>query len=207
MPSDSTRHFLGKPFRVAWYTGRRMKRKVKRVMRRAFRRWLVRPRPPKFDELAWIQPIRIGFYVGANLNLIDGSSIWTQSTAEVLHADPRTGVVIPLRAVDRRHVITGALRRLERVALLDSTWFRRGRTLTHAEAVRSLAWMEARRPFHIVLLRGYELCLEAIQNGSFSGQLWSAYILEPERDINDPVYVAGMDAIARASHRVIVQTE
>src|SRR5438105_3175500 len=155
---------LIKPFRVAKYTALRTKRRLRRAARRSLRwvrRKINRPRPPALVEAAWSQEIRVAFYVGANLNIIDGSSVWTQSTAEALHADSRLGIVMPLRFGDMRPVITGSLRSLDRVALVDSTWFRTYRSMSSEEAIDAIRWLDELRRFDVVILRGYELCLTA----------------------------------------------
>ncbi|HJT37484.1 MAG TPA: glycosyltransferase [Actinomycetota bacterium] len=199
-----------KPFRVAKYTALRTKRRARRVARRAVRwvrRKINKPKPPSFIEAAWSREIRVAFYVGANLNIIDGSSVWTQSTAEALHADPRLGIVMPMRYGDMRPVITGSLRSLERVALVDSTWFRTYRSMSSEEAIECIRWLDGMRRFDVVILRGFELCLTAARKGGFGDRLWSSYILEPERDVNDPEHIAGLNEIVRASRYIVVQTD
>ena len=151
--------------------------------------------------------MRAAFYVPADLNIIDGSSVWAQSTAEVLHADERLGVVMPLRAADRRHVITDALRRLDRVALVDGAWFRAYRRMTTQEAVRALRWLDSSDRFDVVIARGFEVCSVAVESGAFAGRLWSAYVLEPERDADDPSHCAALQRIVAGSRFVIAQTE
>jgi glycosyltransferase involved in cell wall biosynthesis len=190
-----------------------VKRALLSTARRAHRRALraVRRRGPAAAPpaaRAWSQPIRVGMYVAANLNVIDGSSVWLQSTAHVLHTDERTGVIIPLRAPDRRPVLTGGLRSLDRVALVDSKPFRRsGGTLTTEEAVEMLEALDERSPFHAVILRSYAVCREAVRRGAFPGRLWAALILEPELDASDPGYRRGMRDIAAAARYVVCQTD
>ena len=164
-------------------------------------------RPPTSPRFAPSVSIRAAFYVPADLNIIDGSSVWAQSTAEVLHADERLGVVMPLRAADRRLVITGALRGLDRVALVDGAWFRAYRRMTTQEAVRALRWLDESDRFDVVIARGFEVCSVAVASGAFAGRLWSAYALEPERDLDDPAHRAALQRIVAGSRFVIAQTE
>ena len=153
--------------------------------------------------------LRLLFFTMANLNIIDGSSIWMHSVAETLHVDPRTSTTILLRAPETRDVITRGLHRLARVELVDP------RSLKHADpagltvplAVDALHRLDEARPFDAVILRAYEVCLEAVRTGAFGGRLWSCYILEPERDVSDPAYLAGMTRIAEASRQVVCQSE
>lgn len=153
--------------------------------------------------------LSILFYTMANLNLIDGSSIWMHSVAETLHVDHRLQVTIPLRTPERRDVVTRALRRLERVELVDPRELggRDPGGMSVVDSVTALERLDAKRRHDIVLLRAYDLCLEAVRRGRFSGRLWSCYILEPERDIADPAYLAGMTRIAEASRHVVCQSE
>ena len=202
---ERTVKLLTKPFRVVFYSSLRLARFIVERMVGLVGR--LSSTPPTFAEKAWSQDLVMALYVGGNLNLIDGSSVWTQTTAEVLHADPRVGVIMPLRFADKRPVITGALRRLDRVALIDSGWFRKGRGLRVDESVELIRWLDTRHPFDGVILRGYAHCLIAAKKHAFDGRLWSAYILEPERDPNDPEHLEGLRTIARASRYVLVQTE
>jgi glycosyltransferase involved in cell wall biosynthesis len=156
-----------------------------------------------------VRPIRVGFYTPANLNLIDGSAIWVQSVAETLHVDPRVDMTIPLKVTDQRDVVTGLLRRLDRVRLIPPA-FAKPRTraaMTHDEALDLLERLDAAKPFDILLLRAYELCLAAVKRERFRGRLWSCYILEPEKDIASADYIDGMAEIARGSQHVVCQSE
>jgi hypothetical protein len=77
----------------------------------------------------------ICFYSPANLNNMDGSAIWIQAVAETLHVDPDLEITLPLRAMERRTTITGPLRRLDRVELLDPRALgRRGDVLAESSA-------------------------------------------------------------------------
>ncbi len=222
----------GRIGRVIRFTSRRMMRKargwdkrfrrrvrpVSQPLRRAYARAAafvralagiaLHPGEPSRDHRAFHQPIRVALYSPSSFNTIDGSSVWLQSTARSLHEDARLGIVVPLRAEDTRGVFTDALRRLDRVALVDSARFRLGaKGLDVAALMRMLRWLDARVRFDVVILRSYRVCLAAARAGSFAGRLWSAYIWEPELDTRDAGYVDGMRAIARASRYVVVQTD
>ncbi len=152
---------------------------------------------------------RICLYSPANLNNVDGSTIWVQTVAETLHAGPGNRITIPLRAAERRTTITGLLRRLDRVDLLTpgDLGFRRVATLTEAQALDAIEALDAERPFDVILLRSFELSLAAARRPRFHGRLWSAYILEPERDPGSAAYLAEMAEIAEASRYVVSQSE
>ena len=148
-------------------------------------------------------------YSPANLNQVDGSTIWTRSAAETLLTDPRVHVTIPLRNPIRRTVITGALARDPRVELVDihPRIAARQLGLSTTQALDLIERLDRTRPFDALILRSYALCERAIERTSLHGRLWSTYILEPERDPGDPEYRAGMGRIAAASRHVIVQSE
>jgi glycosyltransferase involved in cell wall biosynthesis len=148
-------------------------------------------------------------YSPSNMNQIDGSTIWVQSVTQTLLADPAIEVTIPLRSPVRRDVMTGALRRLERVRLVDMHPRLAARTLglTTTGALDLIERLDRARPFDAILLRSLQLCLVAADRPSLRNRVWSCYILEPERDPDDPAYREQMRRIAEASKYVIVQSE
>jgi glycosyltransferase involved in cell wall biosynthesis len=153
--------------------------------------------------------VRVLFYSPANLNVIDGSAIWVEAVAATLVAGPDVWLTIPLRATERRTLITDALRRLPRVEVLPLETFRRTARFP-LEIERALDWIEqldADEPFDLLLLRGFELCRAAIGRPRLRDRIWSAYILEPERDTESPSHLADLGRIARHSARVVSQSE
>ncbi|MBI2776430.1 MAG: glycosyltransferase family 4 protein [Chloroflexi bacterium] len=153
---------------------------------------------------------RVCLYSPADLNLVSGSSIWVQSVAETFHAGPDVEVVLPLRAPERRRLITDLLRRLPRVELVDPRRQRRfvpPTGLYSTEALDLIETLDREAPFDAIVLRSFPYCLAAIERPQIRDRLWSTYILEPERDIEDPAHVAQLAAIAEASRYVLVQSE
>jgi len=156
------------------------------------------------------RPIRVCLYSPADLNLVIGSSIWVQAVAEALHAGPRVHVTLPLRSLERRRILTDALRRLPRVELVDPRRQRRWvppSGLYSTEALDLIETLHREDPFDAIVLRSFAYCLAAIERPALRERLWSTYILEPERDIEDPAHVAQLTAIADASRYVVVQSE
>jgi glycosyltransferase involved in cell wall biosynthesis len=143
------------------------------------------------------------------MNQIDGSTIWMQSVAETLLVDPAVEVTIPLRSPVRRDVMTGALRRLGRVRLVDVHPRLAARTLglTKTQSLDLIERLDRRRRFDTILIRSFEVCLVAADRPTTRGRMWSCYILEPERDPDDPEYREQMSRIAEASRYVVVQSE
>lgn len=153
---------------------------------------------------------RVCLYSPADLNRVIGSSIWVQSVAETLHAGPDIDVVLPLRAPERSRLITGQIRRLPRVTLVDPRRQRRfvpATGLYAAEALDLIESLDREHPFDAIVLRTFALCLAAIARPAIRDRLWATYVLEPERDITDPSYLAELTAIATACRYVVVQSE
>ena len=153
---------------------------------------------------------RVLLYSPANLNVIDGSAVWVETVAATLTAGRGTWVVVPLKARERRRVLTDALRALDRVHALPVERSGAPRDRLPLDVDQALDWIERLDdddPFDIFLLRGFKLCLAAAARPRFAGRLWSAYILEPERDPDSPTYQADMETIAASSRYVVTQTE
>lgn len=151
---------------------------------------------------------RIAFYVPANLNVIDGSAIWVATVCATLLVDPGAVVTLPMRVAERRDVVTSALRALGRVDLVPPPADADpARGASNAQVLDGLEAMDREAPFDVVLLRSYDLCLEAIERPRFRGRLLSCYVLEPERDTTDPRYLADLARIADASRYVVCQSE
>ncbi|HEX5590903.1 MAG TPA: glycosyltransferase family 4 protein [Candidatus Limnocylindrales bacterium] len=153
---------------------------------------------------------RVCIYSPADLNLVSGSSIWVQSVAETFHAGTGVEVVLPLRAPERRRLITDQIRRLPNVELVDPRRQRRWvppTGLYSTEALDLIETLDRERRFDAILLRSFPYCLAAIERPQIRDRLWSTYPLEPERDIEDPAHLAELTAVARASRYVVVQSE
>jgi glycosyltransferase involved in cell wall biosynthesis len=154
--------------------------------------------------------LRVCLYSPANLNIVSGSSVWVQAVAETLLAGPRVHVTLPLRCVERRPLITGPLRELDRLELVDPRRQRRfvpPGGLFAAEVLDLIEMLDRERRFDAILLRSFPYCRAAVERPSLRGRLWSTYVLEPERDVEDPRYLAELAAIAQSSAYVVVQSE
>jgi glycosyltransferase involved in cell wall biosynthesis len=154
--------------------------------------------------------LEVCLYSSANLNLMSGSSIWVQSVAEMLQAGLDLRVTMPLRCPERRRLITDPLRHLPGVDLVPPTRLRRyvpPTGLNTAEALDLIEALDRERHFDAIILRSFPTCRAALERPSLRGRIWSCYILEPERDIEDPAHLAELTAITEASERVLVQSE
>jgi glycosyltransferase involved in cell wall biosynthesis len=148
-------------------------------------------------------------YSPANLNQVDGSTIWVRSATESFLVDPAVHITMPLRSPIRRYFISGALERLGRVDLVDRHPRIAGRPLglTNAKLLNLVQRLDTYRHFDAIVIRSFVTCERAAERPELHGRLWSCYILEPERDIEDPAYRASMGMIAEASRYVVVQSE
>jgi glycosyltransferase involved in cell wall biosynthesis len=147
-------------------------------------------------------------YSPSNLNQVDGSAIWVRSVVDTLLVDPAINVTLPLRAPVRRDVITGPLRSLPRVELVDvhPRIAARNLGLSTAQALDLVERLDAMRRFDSILLRSFALCQRAVERPRLRGRIWSCYILEPERDPDDPAYRSEMTRIAEGSKYVVAQS-
>ncbi len=170
-------------------------------------RKLSRPRLRPLPDLP-AETIRVLLYSPANLNQVDGSTIWVQSVVETLLAGPRVQVTVPLRAPQRRAIVSGPLAAMDRVDVVDihPRLAARNLGLTTTQALDLIERLDRDRPFDAVILRSFQLCLRATERESLRDRIWSAYVLEPERDQDDPAYRADMARIASFSRHVVVQS-
>lgn len=171
-------------------------------------RWISKPRLDDLPDLPF-GTRSVLLYSPSNLNLIDGSTIWVRSVVETLLVDPDTVVTLPLRSPVRRDVVTGPLRELERLEIVDihPRLAARPSGLSTPQALNLFERLDGMRRFDDILLRSFVLCQRAVDRPRLRGRIWSCYILEPERDPDDPDYRADMTRIAEGSRYVVVQSE
>ena len=154
--------------------------------------------------------LRICVYSPADLNIVSGASIWVQAVAATLHVGASTHVVLPLRTVERRRLITDPLRRLSRVEIVDPRHLRPyvpAAGLDTEDALDLIELLDRESPFDVIVLRSFETCLAAVARPGLRSRLWSTYVLEPERDMASPAYLAALAQIAHGSRYVVTQSE
>jgi glycosyltransferase involved in cell wall biosynthesis len=145
---------------------------------------------------------RILLYSPANLNLMDGSAIWVQAIAEVLHAGAENHITIPLREPELRDMTTRLIRSLPRVRLVPTT-----QSHTLATAVGLIEALDREERFDVFLIRSFGACRIAARRERLRDRLWSTYIVEPERDSWETEHNAQLSAIAINSHHLVAQSE
>ena len=98
--------------------------------------------------------VRICLYAEVNMNLIDGSSVWVQSVAQMLTTLSWVDVTLLLRSGEERDVLTAPLRDHPRIELVEPDSLGHRGPLGPAEAVDCLLSLDSQHEFDLVLLRG-----------------------------------------------------
>src|SRR5688500_3094638 len=138
------------------------------------------------------------------MNLIDGSSIWLQSMAQMLTEIDWVEVTVLLRAPEERDVLTGPLRAHPRIELVDPRELGHTRPLDSTKALDALEGLDDERQFDLVVLRG-AVSEEASRHGAFAGRLWVHYL--PPHEPRPEGETEHVRAMVGASERMICQTE
>jgi glycosyltransferase involved in cell wall biosynthesis len=148
--------------------------------------------------------MRIGLYGEVNMNLIDGSSVWVQSMAQMLTSLPEVEVTLLLRCAEERQVLTGPLHAHPRIELVDpGIGPQPRRRLSPAEAVDALEALDSERHFDVVLLRGATVTDEACSRGAFPGRLWIYHLSESRPGAE----AESLRRVAGCADRILCQTE
>ena len=154
------------------------------------------------------QVTRALFYCDANLNLIDGSSMFVVSMCQVLSAlGVQTTVV--LRAVVESSVVLGDIERLSGVHLVRAVeqGLAPGPLLTPDDAAGVLTELDAANRFDLVIVRSRPTAVRLAESGLFDNRLWVYPLDIPQRaaDITDDVRTQ-MSVISASSQLLLVQT-
>jgi glycosyltransferase involved in cell wall biosynthesis len=72
--------------------------------------------------------------------------------------------------------------------------------------VDALEALDRRDRIDVLVVRSYDVCLEAARRGTFAGRLWACYILEPEHDLESDEHRAGLRRIVEHASRVLIQS-
>lgn len=156
--------------------------------------------------------VRFAVYGDVDLNIIDGSAVWLQSTVSVLARQPRLHTTVVLKARQKRDLLTGPLGALESVTIINP--IEEGRfaaeRLSRAQALTTLSELDDSARFDAVLLRGFGLCYEAATQWRrrFGGRLWCYLTDIPQhRSQLTTEALEKLEAIAAASRFLLCQTE
>jgi glycosyltransferase involved in cell wall biosynthesis len=150
-------------------------------------------------------PVRIALYAEVDMNLIDGSSVWVQSVAQVLTCLPNTEVTLLLRRPEERDVLTAPLRANERIELVEPTRFGLQTRLSATQATDAFEQLDAERGFDLILLRGRDVNDVACRRSAFAGRLWAYHL--PTHDRAPGADVEHLRRLGSGAERIVCQTE
>ncbi|WP_432042132.1 glycosyltransferase [Streptomyces cadmiisoli] len=156
--------------------------------------------------------LRALVYGDVDLNIIDGSAVWAQSTVQalagagcetrlVLKAPVRTGRLIdPLSGLPGVTVV-----RPHEDGLLPGPG---DRPLSPVQAAQALVRLDEETPCDLLVLRGRRLVTHVVADGHFDGRIW-AYLTDIPQSPAEMTEEAGeeLERIARAARRLLCQTE
>ncbi len=151
-------------------------------------------------------------YGDANLNLMDGSSVWIASIAEVL-AGIVDEVHVLAKAADEDQTITGPLREVPGVRIhphrIDSEGLALpGDPLSPQEATARIGALADSTGAALIIVRGFDACVAAAADGRIAARLW-AYITDLQFPLSK-VSARGVQRLRRvaaAARRMVAQTE
>jgi glycosyltransferase involved in cell wall biosynthesis len=150
------------------------------------------------------RPLKIALYGEVNMNLLDGSSVWVQSMAQMLTSLPGVEVTLLLRCAEDRQVLTGPLHAHPRIELIDPGLGPNPHSrLSPAQAVDALEDLDADRHFDVVLLRGANITEEACQRAAFRGRLWIYHLSESRPGAE----AEQLRRVAACADRILCQTD
>ncbi|WP_210587759.1 glycosyltransferase [Streptomyces sp. GESEQ-35] len=156
--------------------------------------------------------LRALVYGDVDLNLIDGSAVWAQSTVQALsRAGCRTRLV--LKAPVRTGRLTDPLAGLPGVTVVrpyeDQLVPGQGaHPLSPFQASQLLARLDEEEPCDLLVLRGRRLVTRVVADGAFDGRIW-AYLTDIPQSPAEMTEEAraGLARIAAASRQLLCQTE
>ena len=156
--------------------------------------------------------LRALVYGDVDLNLIDGSAVWAQSTVQALsRAGCATRLV--LKSPVRTGRLTDPLTEVPGVALVCPHEERLlpglgDRPMSPVQAAQVLGRLDEDDPCDLLVLRGRRLVTRVVADGRFDGRIW-AYLTDIPQSAAEMTEAAHADLtrIAEAAHRLLCQTE
>ncbi|MGO1544824.1 MAG: glycosyltransferase [Gulosibacter sp.] len=149
---------------------------------------------------------KVLLYGDVDLNVIDGSAIWLPAIAEAW-SKAGSEVHVQLKAVEKRDLLTGPLRALPNVTVLEANPPRSQSALQPTDLSDRLIELDAQHHFDVVMVRGINACLALTNKGVLSDKLWS-YVTEfgYASETFDAVQRTQIATIARGSRVMLAQT-
>ena len=155
--------------------------------------------------------LRALVYGHANLNLIDGSSVWVQSVVQVFAA-AGCDVTLALKAPVETERLLEPLLKNERVTIrrpyeermVGSKW----PTMSPEQAVDVIRQLDKEKRYDLVVVRGIDVVRALVADGGYANRLWTYLTDIPQTfDSMTPEDIEALRRIAEASRYLLCQTE
>lgn len=152
--------------------------------------------------------VNIALYGDVNLNLTDGSAIWAISLAETLAGVPDVYVTVFLKArIKNTHIISPLFNLSRKVRIVEPKIDDKA-ALTPRQALESIESEQSFTKFDGVILRGLELCNQAVEFSVFQDKIW-CYItdLPQQKNSIDEIAAVKLNKVFSFSKFVLCQTQ
>ncbi|MCU1429889.1 MAG: glycosyl transferase [Actinomycetia bacterium] len=159
-----------------------------------------------------MRTLRAAVYGDVNLNILDGSAIWTQSMVEALSATGRCETTVLLKAPVLNDRLVRPMLGLPNVRVVrpfeEGLIEGPGDQLTPADATQLLRELDDEARFDVVVARGMSLVVALARSRQFDGRLWT-YLTDMPQSLEETTRdrVDALEQVARASRLLLCQTE
>jgi glycosyltransferase involved in cell wall biosynthesis len=159
-----------------------------------------------------MRTIRAAVYGDVNLNILDGSAIWTQSMVEALAATGRCETTVVLKAPVKNDRLVAPMLQLATVNVVrpfeDGLVTGPGDQLTPQEAARLLRELDTQARFDVLVVRGLKLVHELARSRQFDGRLWT-YLTDIPQALDEMTYerLNTLRDVVESSRLLLCQTE
>ncbi|WP_165949219.1 glycosyltransferase family 4 protein [Kribbella turkmenica] len=155
---------------------------------------------------------RVLLYGDGNINLIDGSTIWLVSMAQVLaRTNSHVTLLLKARIISRK--MLEPLAGLDNVTVVDpfeglGDAVPPSRLLSVKEVAERVVELDRAHRFDKIISRGFAISNELARTRAFDGRFWPYVIDLPEPGAEPtPERLRDLEEISLASERMLVQTE
>ena len=133
-------------------------------------------------------PKRCLICANPDLNLVDGSSVWSQTITLALAATDSLAIDFLARAAPTRDTLFGPLMEDSRITVVDGTEVLAGQeTVTQRLAPRQIAaaalTLDAANPYDLIVVRGYQIAKELLRTGDVLARCW-LYVTDMAQQID-----------------------
>jgi len=152
--------------------------------------------------------IRIAVYADANMNLIDGSTVWTASVVEALAGLEYSQIFFFLKSREKRGLLTEPLKKSRNVQIISPDRNLVKESLTPEAALDRIEQIDRQLNFDAIIVRRLSVCEEALLHPRLHGRLWT-YLTDIPQSSEDltGTMLQTLDRIAGASKYILCQTQ